>query len=414
MNGRGGRQRSGFVLSDGASRGAYEVGVLQAVLSGHSPSTGYRPIEPVVYTGTSVGAFNAAVMSSQPGTAAWSTANYLATVWRDRLADRLTTCGNGVYRLRGLPLQGLQIGCLLRPFTTGVTSAVDAAYLSARAVETGVQFVTEGGTLASRLLESVDLTAVFSPFPLAQSIEATIDFAGIQRSGRRLATTATNWDLGVARVFHTEEFQGRLGRAAILASASIPGLFPAVKIEGALYVDGGLLINTPLKPALRAGATDLHVVYLDPLVRNSDLGSSNTFDAMVRSYSIMTAQRLRTDIATARRINRALEIIDSLQRGERIPAESGSLQAIGVLDDVVEREATGKQRKLITLHQYRPATDLGGASDLLNFDIGNIDSLIAQGYHDAVHHDCRAQSCITIGRRGLLTLPPARPRPRAA
>jgi NTE family protein len=54
----------------------------------------------------------------------------------------------------------------------------------------------------------------------------------------------------------------RLRAAHALASAAIPFLFPAPRIDGAFYCDGGLRLNTPLAPALRLGADRLLIVGL--------------------------------------------------------------------------------------------------------------------------------------------------------
>lgn len=47
---------------------------------------------------------------------------------------------------------------------------------------------------------------------------------------------------------------------AVLASAAIPGVFPPVRIEGRLLVDGGVANNTPISTALRLGATRIIVL----------------------------------------------------------------------------------------------------------------------------------------------------------
>ena len=47
-----------------------------------------------------------------------------------------------------------------------------------------------------------------------------------------------------------------------LASAAIPLLFPAVRVGGRYYADGGLRLNTPLAPAVRLGANRVLVVGL--------------------------------------------------------------------------------------------------------------------------------------------------------
>src|SRR5262249_5175354 len=56
----------------------------------------------------------------------------------------------------------------------------------------------------------------------------------------------------------------RISPKYALASAAIPILFPAVWLDGQLYVDGGLRFNVPLSPALRWGAARLIVISLRP------------------------------------------------------------------------------------------------------------------------------------------------------
>ena len=53
-----------------------------------------------------------------------------------------------------------------------------------------------------------------------------------------------------------------IGPPHALASAAIPILFPPVRIGGDLYVDGGVRQNTPIAPALRAGATHVFAIGL--------------------------------------------------------------------------------------------------------------------------------------------------------
>jgi NTE family protein len=51
-----------------------------------------------------------------------------------------------------------------------------------------------------------------------------------------------------------------IGPHHALASAAIPMLFPPVKIDSELYLDGGLRQNTPIAPALRLGATHIFAI----------------------------------------------------------------------------------------------------------------------------------------------------------
>src|SRR6201999_492852 len=55
---------------------------------------------------------------------------------------------------------------------------------------------------------------------------------------------------------------------ALLASACLPHVFPAVRIEGEAYWDGGYASNPPLRPLIEAGApSDIIIIRNTPLER---------------------------------------------------------------------------------------------------------------------------------------------------
>ncbi len=60
--------------------------------------------------------------------------------------------------------------------------------------------------------------------------------------------------------FHGALFTAGDIRLALLASAAIPGVFPPVKINGKLFVDGALTANVPLRAAITMGAASLVVL----------------------------------------------------------------------------------------------------------------------------------------------------------
>jgi NTE family protein len=47
---------------------------------------------------------------------------------------------------------------------------------------------------------------------------------------------------------------------AVLASASLPGIFPPVNIDGRFLIDGGVINNAPISHAVRLGATTVYVL----------------------------------------------------------------------------------------------------------------------------------------------------------
>ncbi len=62
----------------------------------------------------------------------------------------------------------------------------------------------------------------------------------------------------------------RIGVEHVQASSAIQSLFPAVPVGGRWYGDGGVRLNTPLKPALKLDAGRLVVIVaLDNLTKGT-------------------------------------------------------------------------------------------------------------------------------------------------
>lgn len=387
-------ERTAFVLSGGGAKGAYGIGVMRAIMTGASPSTQHRAVDPSIFTGSSVGAFNATILASQPGVSCEVALDRLERIWRRRVADRPRTCGNGVFRLRGLPAQDLEPDCFV-PTPARVAQVMrDVAFLGAEAATTTAQLVSSRLPLQTRLLEAVDVAALFDPGPLRALLADTIDFRGLARSGKELSIVASRWRQATPRIFTGEEIAARRQTLPVLASMAIPGVFAPVWIDGVEYVDGGLSMNTPLKPAIRAGAQVIHIIYLDPKVADAEPASASTFDTLARIFAILAAEQVKGDIRKADDVNRGLELIERAERGDAVMA-SGTKALVAVAAVTRARAGTGAERphRRVEIHRYRPRGGLARGADLLNFDIGHIDTLIRQGYDDAAHHDCEEAEC---------------------
>jgi NTE family protein len=391
-----GRLREAVVLSGGGAKGAFEVGVLKALAAGASPATGYQPIGVDIYTGTSVGAYNATFLASRGGMPLTVAVARLEEVWRQRIANTPEHCGNGVYRVRGLPFQGLSPGCFLNPVQSLIELGMDGAFFGNFLLRRGVDFLTSQAPLGARVPELVDLSAFFSPQPLEALVAQTLDLGLLPASPCSLTIAASNWRNGKLRLFGKEDV-ARLGRDTVLASASIPGLFPPVTIEGTPFVDGSVLMDTPLRPALQAGAQVVHVIYLDPFVEEIPFPDlPNTPDTIYRLYSILVASQIGKDLAMADRINLSLAV-----------AGGGAEGRLGDLLTVAGRLAqrpAGRAYRQVTIHRYRPHQDLGGAGGLLDFRSETIDRLVGLGYANAAQHDCRQEGCSLFGPGNERTL----------
>ena len=382
------------MLSGGGAKGAYEVGVMKALYSGASPATGFTPLEAQIFTGTSVGAYNAAFMASRPRRGAEAITE-LETIWRLRIANTPDGCGNGIFRIRGLPLQGLDIGCLRRPVEDLIELAKDSTFFANFALVRGMNLITSQAPVRTRVAEIVDLSALFSVAPLDSLVRETISASELRNSENRLTVVASNWKEGKLKLFTKEDITERVGTAALLASAAIPGIFPPVEIAGTPYVDGGVLNNTPLRPAIRNGANAVHIIYLDPVVEDIPFPQlPNTLNTVYRMYAILQAANVLNDLNRARNVNRALEITQQRARPSFELNASDAVEITQLAARVVgRRRREGRPYRSLIIHRYRPVNDLNGGEGLLDFSSQNIESLIDLGYRDAVNHQCQASGC---------------------
>ena len=182
----------GFVLGGGGSLGAVQVGMLRALLE--------RGIRPDLVTGTSIGAFNGAVLASDP----------------DSAFERLDQFWRSSKRHDVFPLRS--IGAILHWRRTRHS------------------FYPNDGLIRS-------IRSILSDYPTIEDL--------------RLPYGAVAIDVvsGSPVLFRSGALE-----SALLSSAAIPGIFPPVKRDGRLFYDGGLANNVPMRDAIAMGAQSLVVL----------------------------------------------------------------------------------------------------------------------------------------------------------
>lgn len=196
------------VLSGGGGRGAYHIGVLR-FLEEHE-------WYPDIIVGTSIGAVNGAAIASG------HTAHSLWALWR-----RLTT--EDVQRLAWQSLVSLNEEDYL----------LDTAPLRKTLMEEGW---------------------------------IRLDRINARPPSKHLRITVVEMETGRLHIFGNSPDPASSSRCEcmpitldhILASCSIPVVYPPTKIEEIAFWDGGTVANTPLGPAIDAGAEDIVVVLMTP------------------------------------------------------------------------------------------------------------------------------------------------------
>jgi predicted acylesterase/phospholipase RssA len=337
-------------------------------------------------------------MVSQPGVPSGQTVDELERIWLDEIASTELRCGNGVFRFRGNLMRLLDLACYANPLAPFQRLGDDASFVAQSLLSRGVNALLTQGSLIRRSLQFVDLSALISVETFHQLLKNTIRSQAIRDSDRQLRVVATNWETGEVKTFENRDVADEeFGPQMIMASAAIPGLFPPVRVAGDLYVDGGTVMNTPLKCAIEAGATTMHIIYLDPDVSNIPIRRlMNSIDTFDRVFTIMLATKINEDIESAAWVNEGLRAMELAARaGSARDLTNADITAfVRVAGQIEARLREGRAYNKLTIHRYHPKDDLGGPLGMLDFSEESITRLIGRGYDDAVFHDCAQSHCI--------------------
>jgi NTE family protein len=230
-SGQSGPRRVAVILSGGGARGAYEVGVLWYIFDDLTRILG-RPPRIDILCGTSVGAINACYLAAHLGDPVLGLRR-LVELWTDLELTRML--GFGVRQVVGLPRVLLGGGGGHGLFDVRPMADLVQREISWRAVARCLRRSMLRALTVSCTEVSTGRTVVF----MQVAPELTVPSNAPPRTLFRAA---------------------RVGPPHALASAAIPLLFPPVRIDEELYLDGGLRQNTPIAPALRLGATHIFAI----------------------------------------------------------------------------------------------------------------------------------------------------------
>jgi NTE family protein len=322
-----------LVLSGGGGRGAYHVGVLR-FLEEHDWYPG-------IVVGTSIGAVNgAAITSGHNSRSLWA-------LWR-----RLTT--DDVQR---------------RAWSLFSPDEWD--------------HLLDTSPLRKTLLE-----------------EGWIDLARVNAAppSHHLRLTVVETETGRLRVFgntddadshsHCECVEITLNH--ILASCSIPVVYPPTRIGDVAFWDGGTVANTPLGPAVDAGADDIVVVLMTPWddelgrPRYASVGGlKGLFASAQAAFEWALMASFQADLKL---FNRTNDVVRLTVRNRQLVAENAALRAdmrgektSAASSAAGERDKHRQVAAPVIVAPQRPMPLL----DILRYDVDNHERLYRMGYEDA-------------------------------
>ena len=232
-----------LVLGGGSLKGAWQVGVIHAILD-----TGFKP--EMIY-GISVGALNASFMVNEAskqfigkGEINWDLVNKkLLKFWLENIK------------------QPSDIGVLKSKFSLGID------------------------TLLSRFDGLIDTN------PLHDKLKKNLDMTILRRSPIYLKVGAVNINTG--EMYYANPLEEHF-LDFLRASSSLPFIMPAIQIGGdhrEAYMDGGLREVVPLRKAIEDGATEIYCVATHPKNRPLEHFNYRSFFSLIERIKDITVNQ---------------------------------------------------------------------------------------------------------------------------
>jgi NTE family protein len=304
-----------LVMSGGGARAAYQVGCLRAIAR-RLPNVRFP-----ILTGVSAGAINAGFLASRTGP----------------LAARLPELAD--------------LWCTLEPERV---FRVDTFSLARNVLRTGLKLVSGGIVRAPRTHALVDTS------PLRELLQERLGGPGGRVRGiaenleqnelSALAITTSSYSTGQSITWlegrgfdaweraHRKSEHGEITIDHVMASASLPIFFPAVRLGEHWYGDGGIRLTAPLSPAVHVGASRIL--------------------AISTRYTRSRAEADRSAIADYPPPAQIVGVLFNAIFLDLFDADALSLDRVNRMIERMPPETRGSLRK-VDLLVLRPSVDLG-------------------------------------------------------
>ena len=267
-----------LVMQGGGAQGAYQGGVYQAL---HEAG-----IEPDWVIGTSIGAINGSIIAG------------------NEVPRRLERLREFWSRVESRP-PGLLLGV--------VTPLVGSPATDLATLLTGVPgFFSPNPAflLGPEAPVGIERAAMYSVDPLRKLLPELVDFDRVNSGKPRFTLGLVGVRDSQMRYFDSN--YGKIGLDHVLGSSAVPPTFPAVRIDGEAYWDGGIYSNTPVEAVFDDDPRQSSVVFAVQIWHTRGPEPESVAQVFARQKDIMFGSRSRSHIGRQAQLHRMRHIIRTL------------------------------------------------------------------------------------------------------
>ncbi len=283
-----------LVFQGGGALGAFQAGVYHAL---HESG-----IAPDWIIGTSIGAINAALIAGNEGEARIAA---LQKFWQ-RVAHR------SFWDISDIWPRTAQSLLYWNTIGAGVPGFFEPNFPA---------------FLGPRVALGADHAGYYSTAPLEKTLNDLVDFSRINMGAPRLTVGAAHVRTSRMRYFDSRDTA--ISATHIMASGALPPAFPAVRIGGELYWDGGILSNTPTEAIFDENPRRSSLIFAVHMWNPDGPEPETIWDVLNRHKDIQYSSRVATHIARQMEAHRLRHVIRDLLK--HVPDEERRREEVRAL-----------------------------------------------------------------------------------
>ncbi|MFP5482600.1 MAG: patatin-like phospholipase family protein [Gammaproteobacteria bacterium] len=384
---------TGLVLSGGGARAAYQVGVLHQLAKWFEQENKREFDFPFkILCGTSAGAINAAALACA-GRNFYQSTDRMLKVWENFSSDQVFRSDSlGIIRTGARWLSALSIGWMLRKRPKCLLDNSPLSHLMHQLLH------------FRRLDEALE----------NGTIHALAVTASSYSSGRSVTFFQTQKVIESWARTQRVALPDRITVEHLLASAAIPFVFPAVKlnIEGRMehFGDGSIRQLAPISPAIHLGADRVMVIGSSQSDKDHTqrIEIQNAYPSLAQiaghAMASIFLDSLSIDIERLSRVNKTLGLLppEMATKTTLKPVELLVISPSERIDEIAARHTQDLPRPVRTLLSALGATEASGSSlaSYLLFEANYTRELIRMGIADTIAKKEAVYEFFHLGQSG--------------